>query len=209
MVFFDPASHKDFMWDSNYDQRSTRHPGSSFFILGGSRSLTLNWYIKTSIFCEPCTEWRKRGVDLRQNDRTFAQNWSLTHPFPLRIFIFSKFIIQNLLSIKIKPDILFWRNHPVSVYHNRRPLPIRCLFRCQEILNLLSFGKGRTLSFLPQRPCIVWQSFVIFDTYGLDVEFQSFLIHLPMIFLPKIHRPKLTLIVQWTLPSLDENSPLK
>ena len=36
LVFFDPASQKDFMWDSNYDQRSTRHPGSSFFILGGS-----------------------------------------------------------------------------------------------------------------------------------------------------------------------------
>ena len=42
LVFFDPASHENFMWDSNYDQCLSRHPGSSFFILGGSRPLTLN-----------------------------------------------------------------------------------------------------------------------------------------------------------------------
>ena len=46
------------------------------------------------MFCEPCTEWRKRGgcesKNLRQNDATGGQNRLLTHPLLMKIFIFSK-----------------------------------------------------------------------------------------------------------------------
>ena len=118
-------------------------------------------------------------------------------------------------DIKIQTVILFWWNHRLSVYINTHPLPIRCLFRWQEILNLLHFGNGCDL-FTSSAKAIHRQSIICYFLTWRHLWTWCRILIIPCSFthvflsFPKIYHPKLALILQWTLiPSSDENNHLE